>query len=1855
MKNSFICRSLLNYIIKTYEKAVTGSAVQFKIPAKAYNLTTIYLLLSSICANKSLNQDNEASVHISKQAVEYWKESSDEDKQLIDDICSKYPSWIDDKGNLTAYRNQTGEENGNGRTLLVLVGDDLIDDKASLAHFLDCGPSSMFNVVLKGSFRPWIKSIIDDNGDLLSDNEEEQFCDKLLKYVYRNSDLSRIDQFLCNLDFSSYESYFLSEIIGWQLYKLGIPSINLKDTVNRKNFNPTISKAKNLIDGNAPLDSAKPLIKKVAAVRDRYLKNPDDDKIAYLSRPEGYYPYDNALDYLAACEDIINNTTDSLHENELFLKTDSGVLVNYILKYKEEVHPDPSEKTLDGLPLPAILNAVWLSLNQYIHSNMVDDEDNTRVARIIIEPSKFTHNIPKAVDSNDQNLTVYTDYLIPYFGQVDDLLCGILEGSGDDPDSILDGVEIISKLCRDFDTYDGKMMEYKPTKIPAMAFNVTIEGVNKTSVIYSYKLLIPKGSPISYSRIFVDQQKKISDEYNNDIFIPAFTLGKFPEFFDKSDSDSDEFFEDLVGNSLETVGAENLYSESLKGPDTGIWAAINTLSNYYKLYIEEIVNRGLYSVVNGSHSTDFYKSYNELLERLYKYENKNHYSTLVTRMLKAFWVIDKMQSSAESLSDGTFPAGCLTILHPAMVEMISSEYVYLKDAFENRLNYCFIHRLSSAQMNNEWNRLIDFATVQAPIPCLLDKKGDVRTQVKGSDWLFKIGNINSDLYKDLLLSVTFASDGLKDIDDIPDSELTRTTDESNLLFQLMRDYFRSYAGAYDSLKIAVFMPVNIQAVMASIIELIKKTIYADNIKDGAFPAYPYKLDIEFYADPEDEGRIGIWIAKFNDFFAQKALADPKFSHIDYSIGYRMIQTYHDQISDITDSISKDFQADIVLLYESPNASIWKNNDDLVTDLENVKDMDIEATKIKIKFPMIEKLFPKEAIDNKKHGQKKRFKLISNRQFSTYTAYINLMYCKKRSSLSDKESVVIMEKYDFHKWLSLLDWCSNRSERVIALGSEIDKDLIMYSDSSDPSSLNAKSLVGFGSGVGANANLNYIVTSKLFDRKQMQEKLAGRLSAMFSNVPYNDIFQIAVQLYRDSEDMADLSLIRTLSSYEFYSHDFFGYSMIRHMLVPEGEPFCNVVLSLDSYKHWFDDSINFRADLLWVCAYLIPVDNHFECELKLTVIESKMAYNVFENYVEKAFYQVRDTRKILEKHFRPYEAAYDSRYWWMQLHRIIASNSTIMNDMKRPEVMQALEYLAEGVFKVEWDSYIFAFEQSAGFAGEETELIKCSNDYESVNAIVMTSKGIQQYMKSVVSSSFKQFVLSLKHGADYTCMLSDAELKKAIKQDDQIRLDNLAGREKASDENIVSSDEEMTEEIEDEAIEDLSDAPIISFTDHIHSANTPEENSPEESAMVAQSSEATIPESYKVGDEPDGSSNQPDEVNITEAPFVETSDYDPAFDVNIPIGKTANGEEVFWAYGNNPEGGLTNRHMFILGSSGSGKSYAIKAILGELARRHQASLIVDYTDGFTEDKFNDFPEFVSPQYVVKKGIKLPINPFLMHAESYDNEYDVATRVSSVFHRIYKDIGDNQLSVFNDVIEFGVEKYGTKYTMSQLQIDLETAARNAKGSDRNTKLTLAQKIKPFCKVDPFRVSDNEESAWKQVFYDLKRKDLITIFQLMNISNDIQHAITDFILWDLYYYMTAVRSVETTPHTIVLDEVQNLDVNDADTPVYKLLKEGRKFGLGVIAATQDIAGLKGVSSAGTAALMGSGTIMFFSPPPNEMDAYAKLLADIDRHRNKDGWKLQLSSLKRGECIFFSNDNYNKRCARKIKITSLEDRGLV
>lgn len=368
------------------------------------------------------------------------------------------------------------------------------------------------------------------------------------------------------------------------------------------------------------------------------------------------------------------------------------------------------------------------------------------------------------------------------------------------------------------------------------------------------------------------------------------------------------------------------------------------------------------------------------------------------------------------------------------------------------------------------------------------------------------------------------------------------------------------------------------------------------------------------------------------------------------------------------------------------------------------------------------------------------------------------------------------------------------------------------------------------------------------------------------------------------------------------------------------------------------------------------------------------------------------------------------------------------------------------------------------------------------------------------------------------------------------------------------------------------------------------------------------------------------------------------DLRVQIGTDAkHNEPVFWEYGH---GSLPNRHLIIFGRSGQGKTYCIQGLLMDMAKNNINSTVIDYTNGFLPDHLeSEFLENVTPKTDLVKNKPLDLNPFKKQSQNIggipliDSAYDIATRISSVFNSVYSTIGEQQIATLIRKIEEGVELFGDEYDFNKMLSDLLSADKTGEA--------LANKLLPMVKAKIFSCK-SDSNGWDDIF---KSEDSRTrIIQLAGLSPDVWRLATEFILWDLYAFASA-NGNKNSPLPVVLDEVQNLD-HRLESPLGKMLTEGRKYGLSLILATQTLSNLRKDEQD---RLFQASHKLFFAPAETEIKKYAEILEVTVKNSKRQDWIDVLSALKKGQCLsvgYHLNGSSLELSVKKVHVMSLESR---
>jgi len=260
------------------------------------------------------------------------------------------------------------------------------------------------------------------------------------------------------------------------------------------------------------------------------------------------------------------------------------------------------------------------------------------------------------------------------------------------------------------------------------------------------------------------------------------------------------------------------------------------------------------------------------------------------------------------------------------------------------------------------------------------------------------------------------------------------------------------------------------------------------------------------------------------------------------------------------------------------------------------------------------------------------------------------------------------------------------------------------------------------------------------------------------------------------------------------------------------------------------------------------------------------------------------------------------------------------------------------------------------------------------------------------------------------------------------------------------------------------------------------------------------------------------------------------EVAVELGADAGGTPVMWNVSTKG-----SPHAFILGIPGQGKSVTTRRIIREFARQGLPSLILD----FHGDMAADPP---AGAQVVDAADGLRFSPFELPAGESRGVNETAWEVSEVIAYVC-DLGDIQRNLVYEGLQQAYATADGVPTMAQFAAAIEDAEREAKVKNARAR------IRPLTDFGLFvdEPSGLFESVWRGgMVIDLSRLKL----------ESVQLAAAAFVLRKIYREMFRWPQDGTLRLGVILDEAHRL-AKDVTLP--KLMKEGRKYGIPVIVASQ------------------------------------------------------------------------------------------
>jgi DNA phosphorothioation-dependent restriction protein DptH len=305
---------------------------------------------------------------------------------------------------------------------------------------------------------------------------------------------------------------------------------------------------------------------------------------------------------------------------------------------------------------------------------------------------------------------------------------------------------------------------------------------------------------------------------------------------------------------------------------------------------------------------------------------------------------------------------------------------------------------------------------------------------------------------------------------------------------------------------------------------------------------------------------------------------------------------------------------------------------------------------------------------------------------------------------------------------------------------------------------------------------------------------------------------------------------------------------------------------------------------------------------------------------------------------------------------------------------------------------------------------------------------------------------------------------------------------------------------------------------------------------------------------------------------------------ILLGEDAeSGEDVYW--NPDPGGGTTNPHVLILGESGTGKTYAIACLTAELAQQGVVSVVFDYGQGFSPRTLpSEFVAATRPLELHAGRDGLDMNPLQIFPSDLHGPLNVAQRVADTFARVYRKIGVQQHAILRQAVldvlaETGIRPGDAASWVADLPAFARVQDRLNEYADRPQSpqarfaASAASHVSTVFVFNTFR-RGGQPVSWTDV---LDGDHGVVIVQLKGLEHSLERAVTEFMLWNLIGFVEAMGPGPLRCF-VVLDEAHKLSF-DRGSPVEKLLREGRKFGLGLILASQQPEDFSPVAFANTA----------------------------------------------------------------------------
>ena len=1711
--------------------------------------------------------------------------------------------WIDEEDKLTWYRNRTvsDEAEGADALLIVLVGLNHATDQGGLSDFHKVDDQNLWQEMGK-TFMPWLDKI-NFKLDMNAGESELSKLDEVLFQLHdiKRMPLNRVAHFLHKLvhdmgsacSFSEFNDQLLSSLPFW-----GLPPLASEKKLTGKNLTGAIKDADAFISHKNYKSEAQQ--KKDWERIEKELGQPDSDLSILANEHEGYA--DNLKDFIFKADKTAQQVLRNINALPLIAA----------LKRKETKGRQPSEKiaTFTGMSFECLLHGLWRACAEF-DTTQLEDLDSIHIA-----VTHFDHDLLDNKETGEEKHLAAKQLLQGCFGGIEHLFNSIdFKLPIDQEQQVLPRrlweKSISLDAAFDFDTVAYKVSRTRPRACIKVSF-LDSESKELHKYLFFWRLDATHSERVRFEAAnAVWQQWHCSASQQR--LLPSFNIPT-PAMAAVYHAADEEEANRLISNALTNLQLNNLLEGlSFNNVDPQLWSLLEKVVGLYRNWLKTYIEQGYYFAAYGNINlvASFINAYSELAEAILD-TSKIGAPELLRRIYKSFMIIDSTSSANDAYVSSAIAWG----LSPCLLELLGDQERFLAEGFPEITANLLLQKAN----NRDFERLVSLAKIHRPLAGLItNQQGNLSAEIRSFGLIHFLGKKPSTV--DSLAVQALLREEDEDSEEI--SDIIYPCEESYLVADALRKYQKIYPFAQDGLRIMAANIKELPTILAGVDAFLKD--YLAKCPES-WEAFQCTVMVYSAASPLSmEYRLGLWCEHLMERHREKG------RKVNIKVGHRFT------LLEAMEQTIKEEQRlyDVAFLFNFLS-------DHLHGKIDPAEPFEFSfSSRNAMPFPMAD--YPRPI----KGGESQhRQSLTSNRRLQVQTHHANMSARLAYGGNDTKRSHVIYAQVDYQPWTTIVESLHQKAQWVACIDPFVDKRLLAQPGLTDP---DTRKVIGFSSGLGAYGELNITISSEQDTLKQLTDKVAEHLVRLMPHEESEHFSSMAARIVKESEEVIGLASLHAVVGDGEKIREVIGFSAIlRALPKPDGQ--VTQLIPLDSMQHWFTnkEQSGMRPDLIQLSLEFRDDDIPL---IHAHVIECKFAKKR-EGHVEKAGEQLHQGLYDLTGLFLPQREdstgyQFDRRYWWAQLHRAISSRAVVNlpeTDWRKLDL--ALEKLAEGDFEIRWQGSIYTFwtnealptpvvnqiammpgtVQNAYTVDDEFQLQHIELGYQGISSLFAKPEASDV---TPITTPMDAFISARPLANDttdpyswYSQEHSEYEHRDDLGQSEIEEAEEIAIQQHDIEQHAVEQPANSTEQV-DEIVNDTQEETATSPAQIIDSVTEPTATEPEPETSIVSQIEAKQPDDSIVV-----ASAQTTEIKVPET---------------ILLGTRNNGEPVHWHYGH-PK--LANRHLLIFGTSGSGKTYGIQCFLAELAKQHIRSLIIDYTDGFLPQQVEQaFSTIAKPKNHFIVTEKLPLNPFRRQEEIIDpslpaiveDAFRVAARISSTFKAVFPTMGDQQFATLRRIIEEGVDR-SSAFSLEDMLSGLLEEGGNGE--------TLANKLEPLVKARPFK--QESDSAWQNMLQSPDNR--VHILQLKGLAREIQKMVTEFTLWDLWDYAQS-NGNKNRPIPMVLDEIQNLD-HSSDSPIDKMLREGRKFGLSMILATQTTSQF---TQEQRDRLFQAGHKLFFKPATTEVDRFAQILSQAT-DVSKNDWVQRLSRLEKGQCWslgpILKSDGSLKEEAVLVNITSLENR---